>query len=56
MRRSCILRERDLSRQASVRGLFMPSSGAHASPRVLLDAEDDDPDHRPTVQEEVPPA
>jgi len=32
---------------------FKSSSGTHASPPVLLEIGDDDPDDRPTVKEEV---
>jgi hypothetical protein len=35
-------------------GFFKPSSGTHASPPVLLDIEDDDPDDKPTDQKKTP--
>jgi hypothetical protein len=48
-------KKRSSSHQTSVLDSFKSSSGTHASPVVLLDTEDDDPDVLSTVQEEVPP-
>jgi len=39
-----------LSHQTSVLDFFKSSSGAHASPLVLLDTGDGEPDDPPTVQ------
>ena len=47
-------KKRSLSCHSSMLGFFKPSSGTHASPPVLLDIEDDDPDDKPTVQKETP--
>jgi hypothetical protein len=53
-----ILKEKkvSLSYQTLLRYFFNTSPGARASPPVLLDIGDDDPDDLPAVQDEVPPA
>ena len=43
-----------LPRQTSALDFFKSSSWTYASPPVLLDIGDDDPDDQPAVQEEVP--
>jgi hypothetical protein len=48
-------KKRSLSRQTSVLDFFKSSSGIRSSTPVLLDSGDDDPNDRPTVQEEVTP-
>jgi hypothetical protein len=50
------VKKRSLSRQTSVLDFFKSSSETRVSPPVLLDIGDDDPDDRPTVPKEVPPA
>jgi len=45
-----------LSCQTSLFRFFKTSPGAYASPPVLLDIGDDDPDDPPAVQDEAPPA
>jgi hypothetical protein len=49
-------KKRRLSCDNSVPYFFKSSSGTRASPHVMLDIGDDDPDNMPTVQEEVPPS
>ena len=53
-----ILKEKktSLSGQHSLLCFFSTSPGARASPPVLLDIGDDDPDDPPRVQDEAPPA
>jgi hypothetical protein len=46
---------RSSSCQTSVLYFFKSSSGTRATPPVLLDMADDDPDDLPAVQVEVPP-
>ena len=47
--------EKVFASAASVFDFFKSSSGTRVSPPVLLDIGDDDPDDRPTVQEEEHP-
>jgi hypothetical protein len=47
-----ILKKERFSRQNSMLDFFKSSSGTSASPSMLLDTGDDDPDDTPTVQEE----
>jgi hypothetical protein len=53
-----ILKEKkmSLSCQTLLLCFFSTSPGARASPPILLDIGDDDPDDLPAVQDEVPPA
>ena len=53
-----ILKEKkmSLSCRTSLLCFFSTSPGARASPPVLLDIGDDDPDDPPAVQDEAPPA
>jgi hypothetical protein len=44
-----------LCRYIPVLEFFQPSSGTSTSPPVLLNIGDDNPDEKPTVQEQVPP-
>ena len=51
-----IIREkRSLYRYIPMLEFFQPSSGTSTSPAVLLNIGDDNPDEKPTVQEQVPP-